>query len=119
MKPFDLEAFKNGSPAITRRGSIAKFIAYDPEFKLSHQLMVKVGGETNSVEYHADGTYIEGKQSQFDLIRMAPVIQERSKWINVYEDAMKDTTHMTKEIADSLAQPGRVDCVQITFKAEL
>ena len=44
MKPFNLEAAKEGKPIVTRDGQVAKFVAHVPEAREDQQLVILING---------------------------------------------------------------------------
>lgn len=80
MKPFDLEAFKLGKPAVTRDGREAKFLAYEPSFTSSDQVLVKVDGYQNALEYSIEGHYRDCLSvGQLDLFM--PSKKRKEGWV--------------------------------------
>lgn len=81
MKPFDLEAAKNGAPVVTRKGFPVRIICFDrkqQEYPLI-ALILYPSGEEAVVVYTGMG--LSGPKD-FDLF-MAPV--KREGWINLYQ----------------------------------
>ncbi len=80
-KPFNLEEFKAGREAITRDGRRASF-EYLSDGDIKYRLIVRIDGLTVLVAYSVDGFVAPLYQSDFDLIRMAPV--RRELWARAY-----------------------------------
>lgn len=70
MKPFDLEAFKNGQPALTRGGQTMRFVAHVPDAEKSQRLLA-IDGVGVIWKYYSDGCYSQHSGHR-DLTHMAP-----------------------------------------------
>ncbi|MGH1361012.1 MAG: hypothetical protein ACRBC3_19810 [Burkholderiaceae bacterium] len=88
-KPFNLEEFKAGREAVTRDGRRASF-EYLSDGDIKYRLIVRIDGLTVLVAYSVDGFVAPLYQSDFDLIRMAPV--RRELWARAYEITDKHGT---------------------------
>ncbi len=87
MKPFNLDEFKAGKPAIRRDGKIARFEAFVPdayesvrlvysyETELGHRVICLVQDSGIAVQDHGYNS---------DLVGMAPTT--RTAWVNVHEN---------------------------------
>lgn len=51
-------------------------------------------------------------------VRPAKPVVPSEVWFNIYEDAIIRLPHATKQLADSLASPGRVACVRYVLPAD-
>lgn len=118
MKPFDLEAAKRGEPIVTRDGRQVKFVAYVPEAIEKHRLVV-LAHDGNIWTFYEDGCFREdGCPTDIDLF-MAPRIEKREGWINVYPRRVWDTLHDYKAIADSDAGTERIACIRVEYEVEV
>lgn len=82
MKPFNLEAFKNGEVAITRDGEEAHFLAYDVALA-PFTLVFRVGGQL-AVANDEGKTYV---LRSMDLVGMKPATKKL--WVAVSEAKKK------------------------------
>lgn len=73
MKPFDLEAFKNGQKALTRDGRVATFVGVCEKCKPDYQLVAYVKGKTQVDTFSIGGQFYHESPSSFDLIEMVEV----------------------------------------------
>lgn len=72
MKPFDLEAFKQGRKALTRDGRVATFVGICKECRDSNRLIVHVQGYGAIFTYFVNGGYPDEDSAlhSFDLVSM-------------------------------------------------
>lgn len=117
MKPFDLEAAKNGAKLITRDGRPARIVCWDrkdEDYPLCALLEDKEGHE-QYYSYTKNGRiYLEG-EDEFDLF-MAPTKHEG--WVNVYKSNQRrccGAIYATKEEADVEACTTRIACAHIEW----
>jgi hypothetical protein len=76
MKPFDLEAFRAGKPALTRHGHTATFAHYNPDAKPNYRLLGYVNGKAQS--WSGTGRWCDDDgDCNIDLTHMAP---EPEQW---------------------------------------
>lgn len=72
MKPFDLEAFKMGAPAIRRDGKKAYFGAYFPDNLALRLFVLEIQGDKKSgYLVMEDGKFFSYSPAPFDLVGMA------------------------------------------------
>ncbi len=88
---FNLEEFKAGRGAITRDGRRASF-EYLSDGDIKYRLIVRIDGLTVLVAYSVDGFVSPRYQSDFDLIRMAPV--RRELWVRAYRRINHEDNHI-------------------------
>lgn len=113
MKPFSLEEFKAGLPAITRNGKKAYFIAHNPAFVDNQRLCFIVEDRKEFFTACEDGMYFRSYGEHYlDLVGMAPV--KRTLWINLGRTHKAQRvpssayTYGSKEAADEYALSDRV-----------
>lgn len=82
MKPFDLDAAKNGAPIQTRDGRPAKLVAHVPEANPEYRVLALVGGRV--LTYTTAGTFHEGTVASEKDLFMTPA--KRGGWLNIYPD---------------------------------
>lgn len=86
LKPFDLEAAKNGAPVCTRSGCDVRIVCFDVrDVRGDHPVLALIDSGDIELEanYGADGKYRHDKcRHQFDLF-MAPT--KREGWVNIYK----------------------------------
>lgn len=79
MKPFNLEAAKNGAPICTRKGTPVKFIAHVSEVKEDCRIVCATNDEIQL--YYEDGRLFKGMTHENDLV-MESI--KRTIWINLF-----------------------------------
>ena len=101
MKPFDLEAAKQGEPIVCRDGTPAKFIAHVPDANDARQIIVLIN---NFIFTHYENGKKYPDDSDRDLF-MAP--KKRTFWVNLVHPYAGDSSYgyhaaafRTKEQAD-------------------
>lgn len=83
--PFDLEAFKNGAPAVTRDGRKAKFVYYNNTFSSGFKLSAEVEGVPNLVGCTSKGHfYNENAPSPTDLLMLVEEKPKKTVYVNLY-----------------------------------
>lgn len=83
MKPFDLEAAKNGAKIVSRDGRNVKFIAYVPEIKSSYKLICFIEGDNYTNHFNSDGSFDTNyRESSSDLF-MATT--KKTGYVHIYE----------------------------------
>lgn len=88
LKPFDLEAAKQGKPVCTRDGRKARIICFDMNSFNNHIIVALITeeNETESIySYTSDGKWKETK-TENDLMMLS---EKKEGWINIYN---ADTT---------------------------
>ena len=103
MKPFDLEAAKEGKPIITRDGRKAKFIAHIPEAVNSCRVVCMVEGKDSPVLCDETGMFSYHAQSGNDLF-MAPEV----RWVNFYSGGTAYHFPSEKEANDYVSSSRRI-----------
>ena len=109
LKPFDLEAAKQGKPVCTRDGRPARIICFDAKFPETGNIVTlveKKGVETTLYHYN-DGRCSIGRG--YDLM-MLP--EKKEGWMNVYRNQIHDTLEGAEE-----GHRGTSDYIQ-TIKVE-
>ena len=94
MKPFDLEAAKQGEPIVCRDGTPAKFIAHVPDANDARQIIVLIN---NFIFTHFENGKKYPDDSDRDLF-MAP--KTRTVWVNLYGGPLA-TYHESLQEADA------------------
>lgn len=117
LKPFDLEAAKQGKPVCTRDGCKARIICFDSTLK-NYPLVVLVDGKAGEYPYTytAEGKFDEdGKNSDFDLMML---LEKKEGWVNIYKGGLLDTkSYSSKEEAVSKAsQTDYADTIKIEWE---
>lgn len=83
MKPFDLEAAKNGAPIVTLDGQDAHFIAYLPDVQPGYQVLVKIKDKVHA--FRTDGTRAPLFEVSYDPLTLFMANPKHVFWINFYE----------------------------------
>ena len=114
MKPFDLEAFKQGAVGITRCGDEVTFVAYVPEAKEFYRLvyMDRKGYIESCSE---EGKYLQAGEVEMDIIGLKT--ETKTYWINMYEDSCYG--YDTKERADQTMSNKRINGKAYKVEIEL
>ena len=114
MKPFNLEAFKQGAVAITRGGKEVTFVAYVPEAQEFYRLvyMDRKGYIESCSE---EGQYLKAGEADLDIIGIKT--QTKTYWINMYEDLCYG--YDTKERADQAMSNQRINGKAYKVEIEL
>ena len=87
MKPFNLEAAKQGAPVITRDGYDARIVCFDRRGGSNLVVLIDVGGVEQVHTTHIDGAYLaNGNNSPYDLF-MKPT--KKKGWVNIYKGYTK------------------------------
>ena len=114
MKPFDLEAFKQGAVGITRCGDEVTFVAYVPEAKEFYRL-VYMDAKGYIEQCSEDGAYMYIGESVMDIIGIKT--QTKTYWINMYEGSCYG--YETKEQADKVLTSQRINGKAYKVEIEL
>lgn len=120
--PFDLEAFKNGAPAVTRDGRKAKFVYYNNTFSSGFKLSAEVEGVPNLVGYTSKGHfYNENDPSTTDLFMLVEEKKKKTVYVNLYKnshysegeftihDSAKEATDVAGNKALAIAVPVEIE----------
>lgn len=86
LKPFDLEAAKEGKPVCTRDGRKARIICFDAKGDKPIIALVEMGTAETPNNYPIDGKAISTKETPCDLMMLS---EKKEGWVNVYD---ADTT---------------------------
>lgn len=119
LKPFDLEAARNGKPVCTRDGRKARIICFDAKggdnpIVALYEHTDGSGGIMEIVEvYHKNGKILEGSESWKDLMMLS---EKHEGWINIYKTDIDKYAavagyvylYKTEEEAKAEASPGTV-----------
>lgn len=113
LKPFSLEAAKQGKPVCTRDGRKARIICFDlkdKNYPIAAAIQDKDGDESIRT-YTVEGIYDKGEISGLDLM-MLP--EKHEGWVNIY----KERCYATKEEAIKNKYDGAtyVDTVKIKWE---
>lgn len=100
MRPFSLEAAKQGKPVCTRNGRKARIICFDRKFYnngCNYPIVAAINEDDDNnnefiYTYTQDGLFAENEVNELDLI-MLP--EKKEGWINVYRDC--DGMNITKD----------------------
>ena len=97
LKPFDLEAAKQGKPVCTRNGRKARIICFDFQ-SIENTPIVAVVQVTDKQEvianYYEDGQQFVDGISELDLM-MLP--EKKEGWVNIYRSQIYNTLERAKE----------------------
>ena len=114
MKPFDLEAFKQGAVGITRGGDEVKFVAHVPEAQeyyrlvfMDHQGFIEQCAET--------GRILESGETDIDIVGLKA--QTKTYWVNLYESSCYG--YESKEQADKVNFSRRINNKAYKVEIEL
>ena len=105
MKPFNLEEFKAGKPAVNRAGDICKFVAFVPEAAENQQLIALCDNGNIASLYKNGDSYADGRDFVFDLVGMA--LTKKQYWVNLYP-SNEGYWHETEAAADDMSEPNRI-----------
>ena len=83
LKPFNLEAAKQGKPVCTRDGKPARIICFDKIGEYPIVALVMVKGKEVVYSYTNNGYYNSSETSCGDDLMMAPI--KRKGWINLLQ----------------------------------
>ena len=114
MKPFNLEAFKNGAVALTRDGRDAHFLAYDEALK--YPLIYRI--ENYSCVAWNSGM-LDERENSADLIGMKPTT--KTVWVNLYKEggySSFDNENSAKENADMSFNRGCYRAIAVPVETE-
>ena len=114
MKPFDLEAFKQGEVGITRAGEEVTFVAHVPEALEEYRLAVldKNGFVRTVAE---NGNYVLSNDCSLDIVGLKP--KTKTYWINMYEGSCYG--YDSQEKADSTMSQRRINGKAYKVEIEL
>lgn len=108
LKPFDLEAAKNGAKVVTRDGHAVRIICYDRKNEV-YPIVAIVGENEDSVfSYSSGGRYLGSNLTDHDLdLFMAPVKHEG--WVNLHQckDGIIRTSYVFRTEDDAQLSAGR------------
>lgn len=115
MKPFDLEAFKQGAVGITREGDEVTFVAHVPEAQDYYRLVYM--DSKGFIEQCAEtGRYMAVQETDSDIVGLKS--QTKTYWINMYEGSCYG--YRTKEHADrAIASSSRINGKSYKVEIEL
>ena len=114
MKPFDLEAFKQGAVGITRCGDEVTFVAYVPEAQEYYRL-VFMDSKGYTEQCAETGRYLASNETDLDIIGIKT--ETKTYWINMYEDSCYG--YDTKERADKTMSNKRINGKAYKVEIEL
>lgn len=105
MKPFNLEAAKEGKPVCTRDGRKARIICFDRESSY-HPIIALVtdsDGQEKIWQYLNTGKLKSWDDNHLDLMMAS---EKKKGWVNVYKGGLLDTkSYNTKKEAFDKASP--------------
>ena len=82
MKPFNLEAAKNGAAVCTRDGRDARIICWDAKGNYPIIALIKECDDMEcTYSYNADGKFLMWREAGFDLMMKS---EHHTGWINIY-----------------------------------
>ena len=99
MKPFNLEAFKQGAVGITRGGDEVTFVAHVP-FAQEFYRLVYMDRKGYIESCSEDGRYLKAGDGEMDIIGLKT--ETKTYWINMYEGSCygyETEEQASKEIA--------------------
>ena len=112
LKPFDLEAAKEGKPVCTRDGRKARIICFDLKND-EYPIVAAVGNDSSETlfSYTTNGEIADGIESDKDLM-MLP--EKKERWVNVY----KERCYESKEEAIRHIAPGThyIDTIRVEWE---
>ena len=112
LKPFDLEAAKEGKPVCTRDGRKARIICFDLKND-EYPIVAAVGNDSSETlfSYTTNGEIADGIESDKDLM-MLP--EKKERWVNVY----KELCYESKEEAIRHIAPGThyIDTIRVEWE---
>lgn len=68
MKPFNLDEFKQGRPAVTRDGTIAHFVYHCPDLGENSRVGARI--DLTMLTYRENGRLFFGSENGLDLVGM-------------------------------------------------
>lgn len=121
LKPFDLEAAKNGAPVVTVDGREARIVCFDRSHLGGASLVVLVkdsNGQERIYAYYPKGHYYSDEETPLDLC-MAPI--KKIGWVNLYRDIDGVVTtgrliHNTKESSSIISTDGCIGSIKIEWE---
>ena len=115
MKPFNLEAAKNGAKVVTRGGNSVRLFCFDyknDDFPIAGAIDDGDGEETET--WCKDGfCYSSNSVSHCDLF-MAPT--KKSGWINIYRNDVSEIYDNEKEAKEGSAEEFVIDTLFIEWE---
>lgn len=120
LRPFDLDAALQGEKVLLRSGHTARIVHHNPNADRSDTAVLGYSDAEELMTWNDDGEFATGDSPRpEDIVGMAPRIETREGWINVYPaHGPAAALHPTKESADRLARPTRIACVRIEYTFE-
>ena len=99
LKPFSLEAAKQGKPVCTRNGNRARIICFDRKYGTDSLIvaLVTIDNIEYTYSYDNDGLFISGKESNVDLMILT---QKKEGWVNIVRGS-DGKSHMGRGIFQS------------------
>ncbi len=119
LKPFDLEAAKQGKSVCTRDGRKARIICFNADPKGRKHIIALVTTVPNEMEcvfpYFMNGRFYENRDSEDDLM-MLP--EKKEGWVNVYKGGLLDTKvyNTRQEAFEKASQQDYVATVEIEWE---
>lgn len=115
LKPFDLEAAKEGKPVCTRDGRKARIICFDVKAKKPIAALITNDDTEEAHFYYDNGRSDQYQEYRYDLM-MLP--EKKEGWVNVYKDGLLDTKsyNTKKEAFDKASLRDYVDTVKISWE---
>ena len=114
MKPFNLEAAKNGAKVITRDGKEARILCFDLKGDVYNICGAMEFAEEEEPHVWTDnGLFFEGESNCRDLL-MAPI--KKSAWINIYRYNQNSDRHPTQNLAKRAANISIIDTIEIEWE---
>ena len=120
VRPFDLDAALQGEKVLLRSGHTARIVHHNPNADRSDTAVLGYSDAEELMTWNDDGEFATGDSPRpEDIVGMAPRIETREGWINVYPaHGPAAALHPTKESADRLARPTRIASVRIEYTVE-
>ena len=99
LKPFNLEAAKQGKPVCTRDGRKARIICFDRESVASIVALIMDDNNREEIHsYYEDGKSARTQEYRYDLMMLS---EKRKGWINVHQyDVYKTKEEAEAKVSD-------------------
>ena len=101
----------------TRDGREVRIYATDGGDGTAIHGSFKEGDRWRIVSWKSDGKFYEFHESHLDLIEVKPRIN-RTVWLNVYPNGVKDGVHAFRQEADYVSDKDRIACIKVDLDFE-
>lgn len=123
LKPFNLEAAKQGKPICTRNGRKVRIICFNRKFYhdgYNYPIVAMVNDNDNELihAYTQDGLLVGNMEGELDLMMFS---EKKEGWINIYSYSKKNKNicsfiFNSKEEALENTIPNLIDTVKIEWE---